>query len=169
MARMRLGQVQQGPQAGPQPGPPQSGVRGWEAEPQPIRQGNYPGDYGNPGGYGNRGDYGGPDFLGGGGGDSIADDIAGAVMGEAVKFIGRAIGRRMQRTYTERVQPALAANTEAMLRNQIAIAERHPDLRGCMTDQVIFLAGGSRVLPFPNLMTLTIDQADAMVATLRSG
>ncbi len=100
---------------------------------------------------------------------SIGDDIAGAVLGEAVKFIGRAIGRRMQRTYAERVQPGLAASQETRLRNHIAIAERHPDLRACMNEQVIFLAGGNRVLPFPNLATLTLDQADAMVETLRSG
>jgi hypothetical protein len=155
LARMRLSQTQQGLQAGP----PQSGLRGWEAEPQPIRQDDSPRYYGGEG-------------IGSIGGESIAaigDDIAGAVLGGAAKFIGRAIGRRVQRSYTQRVQPAMAAQQEAMLRNQIAIAERHPDLRGCMNDQVIFLAGGNRVLPFPNLMTLTIDQADAMVATLRSG
>lgn len=148
---MRLNQMQQGLQAGPQ----QGGQGGWEAEPRPIREGSSPGY--NPGNYGDRG------------GSSIGDDIAGAVLGEAVKFIGRAIGRRLERTYTERVQPAMAANQEAMLRNQIAIAERHPDLMGCMSDQVIFLAGGNQVLPFPNLSTLTVEQADAMVATLRSG
>ena len=150
IARMQLGQTQQGftgaPQAGTQ--------RGWEAEPQPIRQGSN-----------DRGYYGG-DSTGSLDGD--IGDIAGVVLGEAAKFIGRAIGRRVQRTYAERVQPAMAVQRDAMLRNQIAIAERHPDLRGCMNDQVIFLAGGNRVLPFPNLMTLTIDQADAMVATLRS-
>jgi len=165
LARMRLNQVQQGLQAGPPAGQSQGGLRGgWEAEPQPIRDGSSTG-YGGPGYYGR----GGGSSIGGDIADDIAGDIAGAVLGEAAKFIGRAIGRRMQRTYTERVQPAMAANQEAMLRNQIAIAERHPDLRGCMNDQVIFLAGGNRVLPFPNLMTLTIDQADAMVATLRSG
>jgi hypothetical protein len=148
---MRMSQVQQGLQAGPPTGRPQGGVQGWEAEPRPIREGSSTGYYGDRGG------------------SSIGDDIAGVVVGEAAKFIGRAISRRLQRTLTERVQPALAANQDAMLRNHIAIAERHPDLHGCMTDQVIFLAGGSRVLPFPNLMTLTVDQADAMVATLRSG
>jgi hypothetical protein len=157
---MRLGQAQQGLQGGPPGGQPQGGQGGlrggWEAEPQPIRDGSSTG-------------YGGPGYYGGGGGSSIEDDIAGVVVGEAMKFIGRAIGRRVQRTLAERVQPAMMANQEAMLRNQIAIAERHPDLRACMNDQVIFLAGGNRVLPFPNLMTLTIDQADAMVATLRSG
>lgn len=147
MAKMQLGQTQQGLSAAPQ----QGGLRGWEAEPQPIRQGSN-----NPG------------YYGGESAGSFDGDIASAVLGEAAKFIGRAIGRRVQRTYAERVQPAMVAQREAMLRNQIAIAERHPDLRGCMNDQVIFLAGGKRVLPFPNLMTLTIEQADAMVATLRS-
>ena len=67
----------------------------------------------------------------------------------------------------ERVVPAMAARQEAMLREQIAIAERHPDLRACLTDQVIFLAGGSRVLPMSSLSRgLTLEQADAMVAQL---
>lgn len=153
LARMRLSQMQQGLQ-GQQAGPPQGGLRGWEAEPRPIHQDSNIRNYGGGGG----------ESIG-----SIGDDIAGAVIGEAAKFIGRAIGRRVQRTIADRVQPAMAAQQEAMLRNQIAIAERHPDLRGCMNDQVIFLAGGNRVLPLPNLVTLTIDQADAMVATLRSG
>lgn len=148
IARTQLGQTQQGFAGAPQ----QGAQRGWEAEPQPIRQGSNN-----------------PAYYGGDSTGSFEDDIAGVVLGEAAKFIGRAIGRRVMRTYTERVQPAMAGQREAMLRNQIAIAERHPDLMGCMNDQVIFLAGGDRVLPFPNLMTLTIDQADAMVAALRSG
>jgi hypothetical protein len=91
-------------------------------------------------------------------------------MGAAAKFVGRAIGRRVKRAYDERLAPAMAARQEAMLREQIAIAERHPDLRACLTDQVIFLAGGSRVLPMPNLAGgITLEQADAMVATLRAG
>ena len=57
---------------------------------------------------------------------SIEDAVAGIVMGAATKFIGRAIGRRVKRAYDERVVPAMAAKQEAMLREQIAIAERHP-------------------------------------------
>jgi hypothetical protein len=95
--------------------------------------------------------------------------VTGIAMEAAAKFIGRAIGRRVQRTYNERVVPAMAVRQEAMLREQIAIAERHPDLRACLTDQVIFLAGGSRVLPMPSLTGLTLEQADAMVARLRNG
>jgi hypothetical protein len=102
--------------------------------------------------------------------DSVEDLVAGIVMGAAAKFVGRAIGRRVKRAYDERVAPAMAARQEAMLRDQIAIAERHPDLRACLTDQVIFLAGGSRVLPMPNLAGgITLEQADAMVAQLREG
>jgi len=56
-----------------------------------------------------------------------------------------------------------------MLQTQIAIAERHPDLCACLNDQVIFLTGGSRTLPMPNLGTVTVEQADAMVARLRDG
>ncbi len=57
-----------------------------------------------------------------------------------------------------------------MLREQIAIAERHPDLRACLTDKVIFLAGGHRVLPMASVTgRLTVEQSDAVVARLRDG
>ncbi len=91
-------------------------------------------------------------------------------MEAATKFIGRAIGRRVQRAYNDRVVPAMAARQEATLREQIAIAERHPDLRACLTDQVIFLADGSRVLPMASVARgITLEQADAVVARLRDG
>jgi hypothetical protein len=96
--------------------------------------------------------------------------VAGLVMDAATKFIGGAIGRRVKRAYEERVVPAVAAKQEAMLREQIAIAERYPDLRACLTDNVIFLAGGHRVLPMSSLSRgLTLEQADAAVAQLRNG
>ncbi len=107
-------------------------------------------------------------------------------MDAATKYVGRAIGRRLKRAFDERVAPAMAARAEqlasrqgqaagrqdGMLREQIAIAERYPDLRACMNDQVVFLAGGSRTVPVP-LSGLadgfTLAQADAIVAQLRSG
>jgi len=62
----------------------------------------------------------------------------------------------------------MASRQDAMLREQIAIAERHPDLRACLTDKVVFLAGGNRVLPMPSLGgSFTVEQADALVARLR--
>ena len=151
----------------PQPGPPQPGgpVPGYAQQPRP----------GPPGGW--RGirsrARGGSDGIDLGLGD-LGDDIAGAAMGvaagTAAKFIGRAIGRKVQAAMNDRVLPALAARQQEVLQTQIAIAERHPDLRACLADKVIFLAGGSRVLPMPNLARpLTIDQADALVAQLRNG
>jgi hypothetical protein len=82
-------------------------------------------------------------------------------------FAARAISRRVERAMTERVVPTVMARQQTVLQTQIEIAQRHPDLCACMTDQVIFLAGGSRVLPMPNLMTVTVEQADQMVAQLR--
>jgi hypothetical protein len=101
---------------------------------------------------------------------SLEDGVADVVLGAAARFVGRAISRRVQRTVSERVLPALAVRQEAMLREQIAIAERHPDLRACLTDQVVFLAGGHRVLPMPSLTGgFTVEQSDAVVARLRDG
>ena len=55
-------------------------------------------------------------------------------------------------------------------RPRAAIAERHPDLRACLTDQVVFLDGGSRVLPMAGLIgRLTLQQSDALVGQLRDG
>lgn len=51
----------------------------------------------------------------------------------------------------------------------MAIAERHPGLRACLTAQVVFLAGGTSTLPIPNIATITVEQADALVASLRNG
>lgn len=164
LARMRLQQLQQPnpasqqpgweaePQAGPVPGP----VPGWAREPQ---RGRPPG----PPGRRSRGNISsGSDYS------SIGDDLAGLAISGAAQFIGRAIGRRMQQAY-QRAQPTLAARGEAMLSTQIAIAERHPDVCACVNDSVIFLIGGTRVLPMPNLATLTVEQADELVASLRTG
>jgi hypothetical protein len=98
-------------------------------------------------------------------------------MDAATKFVGRAISRRLKRALDERVAPAMSARQqqmagrlEGMLREQVAIAERYPDLRACLTDKVVFLAGGRRTLPMPGDLTgLTMAQADAIVAQLRSG
>ncbi|MGD0243672.1 MAG: hypothetical protein ABSB59_25615 [Streptosporangiaceae bacterium] len=111
--------------------------------------------------------------------------MTGLVMDAATKFVGRAISRRLKRAFDERVVPAMAARQEQMasrqegvarqegiLREQIAIAERYPDLRACLSDQVVFLAGGSRVVsvPMANLTSgFSLAQADAVVAQLRNG
>ena len=176
LARMRLGE--QGTAAAPQPGAsaPQPGQLGqpgtpqpgWAAEPQPM--GQQPGWAAQPqpmsgrGGLPGRSDL--PGNLASDALSSLGDDIAGAAMGAAARFIGRSIGRRMQNRL-DQAMSAVTARQETTLRAQIAIAERHPELRACLTDSVIFLAGGSRVLPMPNLAAITVEQSDALVAQLR--
>ena len=163
LAQMQLDKLQG---AMPQPGAPQQGwnaepqsgpAPGWAAEPQagPPR--------GSGGWLGRTRDYGDSPV------DSIDQAIADVALGAAARFIGRAVSKRAQRTVSERVMPALADRQQAALREQIAIAQQHPDIRACMTDHVVFLAGGSRVLPIPNLGTLTTQQADVIVAQLRQG
>ena len=167
---------------GPQPGmpaqpQPPTAQPGWSAEPQggwaaePVA-GPLPSPGSRRSGYQPRSYSSGDTSFG----DSIGDDIAGAVLGAAAgaaaKFLSGRAGRRMQDRLTQQVMPAMAAkqqNLQTMLQTQIAIAERHPDLCACLNDHVIFLMGGSRTLPMPNLMAVTVEQADAMVARLREG
>ena len=100
--------------------------------------------------------------------DSFEDAIGEAVLGAATKAIGRVIGRKMRQAYNERVAPAMAARQEAVLSDRVAIAQRHPDLRACLRDQVVFLVGGTRVLPLASAMRVrTVEQSDALVAQLR--
>src|SRR5579863_5102079 len=97
--------------------------------------------------------------------DTVEGAIAEAVLGEATKAIGRVIGRRMRRAFEEKVVPAMAARQESVTRDRMAIAERHPELRACLNDQVIFLAGGTRTMPLAQAMAIrTVEQSDALVA-----
>jgi hypothetical protein len=180
---MRLGEQGTGTAAGPQPGwaadpQPMGGPGGqppgWAADPQPMGGpgGQPPGwaadprPMGGPGGWprnsGSRSSS--PsDAL-----DSLGEDIAGAAMGAAARFIGRKIGRRVQ-DRLDQAMSTIAAKQQDTLRQQITIAERHPDLRACLTDKVVFLAGGTHTLPMPDLgPTLTVEQADALVTQLRN-
>jgi hypothetical protein len=96
------------------------------------------------------------------------DAIGEAVLGAATKAIGRVIGRKMRQAYNERVVPAMAARQDAVLNQRTAIAQRHPDLRACLRDQVVFLVGGTRALPLASAMQVrTVEQSDALVAQLR--
>lgn len=171
LARAQLGQQ---PAGFPAPGQP-GGVPGYLQEPVPGQPGGVPGYLQEP----RPGPP--PDPLGrqpgqysGSAGSGyrdvpLGDDLAGLAVSETARFIGRRIGKRMQRNYADRVQPALAAHVAERLRTQIAIAERHPDICACLDENLVFLAGGRAVLPMPDLNALTVEQADAMVATLRQG
>ena len=105
------------------------------------------------------------------GADSAEQEIANLVMGAAARFIGRAIKNRAQRVLDERVMPAAQAKYQQTRQEQMAIAERYPELRACLRDQVVFLAGGTRTVPMSevsgNITQVTLPQADAVVARLR--
>lgn len=165
---MQLNQI---PQVSGTPNPGVPAQQGWAAEPV---AGPPPG----PGGRRSFGSLGGRGFgrrgadYGGDVADSIEGAIADVALGAAAGFIGRAIKKRVEQAMTDRVMPAVqaaAANREPMLREQIAIAEKYPDICACVNDQVVFLAGGSATVPMPNLQTLTVAQADGIVAQLRGG
>ncbi len=187
LARNPLNQPQPGPAAGsPQgyaAGPQASQQQGWNAEPQSgpppgwaaePQAGPPPGRRSGPlgGGWTRNTDFGRSSDA-----DGLDDVVADIALGAVTRFIGRKVGRRVQQAvtdrvqqaYTDRVLPALAARQSA-LSDQVVIAERHPDLRACFTDKVIFLAGGSRVIPLDSVHgLLTVEQADALVAQLREG
>src|ERR1700722_13702271 len=102
------------------------------------------------------------------GADTFEDAIGEAVLGAATKAIGRVIGRKMRQAYNERIVPAMAARQEAVLNERAAIAQRHPDLRACLRDQVVFLVGGTRFLPLGSSNAVAAGQeAGAPVAQLR--
>src|SRR5215469_14989188 len=152
LARMQLGQAPSQPG-----GTPGAAQPGYLQEPRP-------GPPQNPGGGGNL-----PGPSAGGGGYGDADyDLVNLAMSGGAKLIGRMIGKRVQAAAGQ-AQATLAERRDAMLRAQIAIADKHPDICACLNDNVIFLAGGQRTLPMPNLAKLTVEQADELVATLRSG
>ena len=51
---------------------------------------------------------------------------------------------------------------------QAAIVDRYPELRGCLTDQIIFPENGQQTAPMSELkLPVTLAEADAVVARLR--
>jgi hypothetical protein len=174
---------QPGSPGGPQQQPPPS-----PAEPQPTQQPGYQGGPppGQPPGYqpGPQPDYlPGPEqqwpgqpspgrrsWDSGSGASTFEDAIGEVVGGVAAKAIGRVIGRKMRKVFDERVAPAMAAARGPEMQQRMAIAQRHPDLRACLNDQVIFLVGGTRTLPLASAAQVrTVEQSDALVAQLRGG
>lgn len=102
-------------------------------------------------------------------------EMAGGVFSAALGFAGRKIGRRVRRTFEERVVPAMQARAaqaqERLVRSradQDAIVARYPELRGCLRDEVVFCDGGHRTVPISEIeFPVTLEAADALVARLR--
>jgi hypothetical protein len=150
------------------PGIPTAGAQPQRSGPAPGYQGpDYPSQQRRP-------SFGDIDF--GGGGDDLVGEIGGAVLGAAIKFAGRGIGKRMQKAFEEKVAPAVAARAAQARQqwqpsgdDQAAIVQRYPDLRGCMRDQVLFLDGRRTTVPITEIrMPVTLAQADAIVGRLRT-
>jgi len=140
-----------------QPGP--SGMGSWPGQAYPQQA--YP-----QSGYGMQpAEYYDPD-------QSIAD----GVMSVAGGMLGGLLRRRMQRHVEQRVIPAMEASQEQARQrwaqsssDQAAIVERYPELRCCMRDQVVFLAGGTASVPTSDLsLPITLAQADQVVSRLRA-
>jgi hypothetical protein len=159
---------QPGYQGGPQPGYQGGPQPGYQGGPQPGYQGGPQPGYQGPESWPSQPPPRRRSWDSGSDASTFEDAIGEAVLGAATKAIGRVIGRKMRQAYNERVAPAMAARQESVLNERIAIAQRHPDLRACLRDQVIFLAGGTRVLPLAGAMRVrTVEQSDALVAQLR--
>jgi hypothetical protein len=170
-------------QAGPQPsqqpgyqaGPPSSQQPGYQGGPPPAQPPGYqagpqPDVLAGPESWQSQPPRRSRSWDSGSGADTFEEAIGEAVLGAATKAIGRVIGRKMRQAYNDRIAPAMAARQEAVLSERMAIAQRHPDLRACLNDQVVFLAGGTRVLPLASAMQVrTVEQSDALVAQLRGG
>jgi hypothetical protein len=111
----------------------------------------------------------------------LLSDPGGAVIGAALGFAGRTIGRGAKKVVNEQVVPAMQARaaqaqaaradqqfTQAQA-EQDAIVARYPELRACMKDQVVFLDGGARTVPISEIpVAVTLTEADAVVAQLRA-
>jgi hypothetical protein len=102
--------------------------------------------------------------------------IVDVVVASASRFIGNRLRKRLRRNYEEKVAPTLDAkmqqakhDSEHLNTEQVAIVERYPDLRGCLTDQVVFLAGRTAVVPLADVpIPITLAQADVIVNRLRA-
>lgn len=171
-AMQRAQGMQQGPYPGPggpggQGGPDGYGGQGY------TYAGGYS-EYNQPGGAGQyrpRQSYDNDSFTG-----DIGQDIANVALGAAGKFLGRAIAKKAQKAFQDRVVPAMqakAAQAQQQMQQsraeQPAIVAKYPDLRGCMHDQVVFLEGGTKTVPIKEIpMPVTMANADILVGRLRA-
>jgi hypothetical protein len=99
---------------------------------------------------------------------NIGDDIAGAALSAGLGLIGRAIGKRVQKAFEERVLPAVQQKADQSQQEMEQVAVRYPELRFCQHDRVVFLEGGQACVPLSEIkMPVTMAQADAIVPRLR--
>jgi hypothetical protein len=168
MQDQAMQRAQQGTQQGPYP--PGQGAPGGPGGSEVYAGGYSDYNQGQPSQYRNRQSYDRDMFTG-----NIGEDAASAAVEAMTGFLGRAIGKKMQKAFQERVVPAMqarAAQAQQQMQQsraeQGAIVQKYPDLRGCMKDNVVFLAGGSRYVPISEIrMPVTMASADALVNRLQ--
>lgn len=106
-----------------------------------------------------------------GGGADLGQSVFDFAMAAGAYVLHRTVGRKMKGYVRDRL-PAAESKLQARYRQQLELAERYPDLRVCIVDQVVFVMGGSRVVPLARLQgrrPADLDAAmSALVAELRA-
>jgi hypothetical protein len=97
-------------------------------------------------------------------------EIADVVVASTSRLLGRMFRKQAHRSASKAMDSLAERSThdrEQSTSEQRAIAERYPDLYGCLADQILFLSHGSQVVPIADIsMPITLVQADAIVARL---
>jgi hypothetical protein len=118
-------------------------------------------------------DWSGQDTANGepGDGPDLGETIFDFAMAVTAHVLRVTVGRRMKQAYQQRIAPEIARGRQASLSQQLQLAERHPELRICTVDQMVFLPGGNRAVPASQIFRphVSPDAAlDALVAELRA-
>jgi hypothetical protein len=100
----------------------------------------------------------------------LGQGVADVILGLAGGLFSKRISKRVRRGYEQRIgsraQQAQQAWDQSVA-DQAVIVERYPDLRGCLRDQVLFLAGGAEAVPLSSIrFPVTLAQAESIVARL---
>lgn len=106
-----------------------------------------------------------------GGGADLGETVFEFTIAVTAQVLRRTVGHRLKQAYRQRLGPEIARARQASIRQQLQLAERHPDLRVCTVDQMVFVAGGSRAVPVSHLFrqqTSPDAAIDALAAELRA-
>ncbi|HEY6276860.1 MAG TPA: hypothetical protein VIX86_11070 [Streptosporangiaceae bacterium] len=101
-----------------------------------------------------------------GGGADLGQSLFDFAVASTAYLLRQTVGRRLKQYYRERLLPEAGEAREAHRRNQLQLAERYPDLRVCISDQMIFVAGGSRAIPLDRLARHRPADLDAAIGAL---
>jgi len=111
-----------------------------------------------------------PDYTLGDGEDVSAEQgLFDAGLAVTAEVLRRTVGRAVKKRYAERALPQMQQRRDELRRRQLELFGRHPDLRCCVDDEILFLPGHPRTLPLNQAAQFaTAEQFDAAVASLRA-